>query len=104
MASHVNWLQCSLQAKIKKNDKNEVQYSLRISLTIYLNTPALFLQLVDETNTSGHHEVSELAACLEECFIFLALAGHGEVWQNLHLICPLEVLYRNTSAVDMNYA
>ncbi|GJT84317.1 retrovirus-related pol polyprotein from transposon TNT 1-94 [Tanacetum coccineum] len=48
MTSHVNWLQCSLQAKIKKTDKNEVQYSLRISLTIYLNTPALLLQLVDE--------------------------------------------------------
>ncbi|GJY34613.1 hypothetical protein Tco_0419082 [Tanacetum coccineum] len=57
MASHVNWLQCSLQAKIKKIDKNEVQYSLRISSTIYLNTPALFLQLVDERTAEDDIEV-----------------------------------------------
>ncbi|GJU61126.1 hypothetical protein Tco_1238892, partial [Tanacetum coccineum] len=44
-------------SKIKKNDKNEVQYSLRISLTIYLNTPALFLQLVDERNAEDDIEV-----------------------------------------------
>nr|GEY32012.1 putative reverse transcriptase domain-containing protein [Tanacetum cinerariifolium] len=36
------------RSKNKENDKNEVQYFLRISLTIYLNTPTLFLQLVDE--------------------------------------------------------
>ncbi|GKD67520.1 hypothetical protein Tco_1321610, partial [Tanacetum coccineum] len=38
-------------SKIKKNDNNEVQYSLRTSLMIYLNTPALFLLLVDEHTT-----------------------------------------------------
>ncbi|GKA14272.1 hypothetical protein Tco_0693918 [Tanacetum coccineum] len=50
MVSHVNWLQCSLQAEIMENNKNEVQFSLRSSsmTLIYLNTLALFLQLVDE--------------------------------------------------------
>ncbi|GJY93831.1 hypothetical protein Tco_0509613 [Tanacetum coccineum] len=43
-------------SKIKKNDKNEVRYSLRISLKIYLNTPALFLQLVDERNAEDDIE------------------------------------------------
>ncbi|GKB32782.1 hypothetical protein Tco_0872183 [Tanacetum coccineum] len=59
MVSHVNWLQCSLQAKIKKNDKDEVQYSLRSSsmTLIYLNTPALFLQLVDEHTAEDDLEV-----------------------------------------------
>ncbi|GJX16080.1 zinc finger, CCHC-type containing protein [Tanacetum coccineum] len=44
-------------SKTKKNDENEVQCSLRISLKIYLNTPALFLQLVDERNAEDDIEV-----------------------------------------------
>nr|GEX55480.1 hypothetical protein [Tanacetum cinerariifolium] len=43
--------------KNKEIDKNEVQYSLRISSEIYLNIPALFLQLVDEHTAEDDIEV-----------------------------------------------
>ncbi|GKE13004.1 reverse transcriptase domain-containing protein [Tanacetum coccineum] len=58
MVSHVNCLQCFLQAKIKKNYKNEVQHSLILSsmTLIFLNTPSLFLSLADE------HTNNDLAA------------------------------------------
>ncbi|GJY17497.1 hypothetical protein Tco_0388988 [Tanacetum coccineum] len=85
---------CFLLAKIKKNDKNEVQYSLRSSsmTLIYLNTPTLFLQLVDEHTTEDDIEVfstkpglywisaHNFLTCLQKLSSYAS--GHLEVFES----------------------
>ncbi|GKC83886.1 hypothetical protein Tco_1139603 [Tanacetum coccineum] len=77
MVLHVNWLQCFLQAKIKEYDKSEVQFSLRSSSMslIYLNTPALFFQLVDEHTAEDDIEVFSIEPSLDwiSAYNFLTL-------------------------------
>ncbi|GJY84236.1 reverse transcriptase domain-containing protein [Tanacetum coccineum] len=107
-----DWLTISLQdgvtrelvtmfptSKIKKNDKNEVQYSLRISLTIYLNTPALFLQLVDERNAEDDIELHVL-----RMLHILALLVMSKFIRICISFVILEVLLSEYFGFDMNYA
>ncbi|GKA03759.1 hypothetical protein Tco_0676540 [Tanacetum coccineum] len=101
-------------SKNKKNNKNEVQYSLRSSsmTLIYLNTPALFLQLVDEHIAANDIEVfstddlgldwisaHNFLTCLQKLSSYAS--GHLEVFE---LAACLEKLHFLALLVMKNFS
>ncbi|GKE17918.1 hypothetical protein Tco_1425495 [Tanacetum coccineum] len=110
MVSHMNWLQCFLQAKIKQNAcrqthcKHTVEDDIEVFSTedhgLDWISAHNFLTRLQKLSSyaSGHFEVSELAACLEKLH-FPVLLVMSKFYGICFSLVILEVPYPNTSAL-----